>query len=736
VRCLCQLCSSWWQTFVGRMGSALPWHTALAVQFLGCPEARHLQRRNRALFDELVQALCGNWDALAEWQKRKLAGAVVEQWGRACRSAEIFSGVAPLLHRLCDWPVPLVVEPRSTTKRIGEVRSNILLRSRAEELVACQRSGRASLLARWRRQHASFQAELLCTSQVLLRALQHKPEAIQLLVGFESEKLQQLQHLMATCGLPLHFLAEEWKGPRRFFSWPVALQRSFANVWLGLESSGPQEFQEATGWEVKLAQCRLRLALPAVDSELGGVLEACTETLNREDTDVAVSMARGRAGWLLDRLIPVLARADRPKEVFQLISRELGQGNSKQAARSFQCVLRRLGPVDAQNALEAALQSRLKVAERVALLRDSSELGLFTGSDANFVALLESLYESHRDVGGAVLAALCRMGQTSLLTRVSQDDRSLYQLQVMLGQLQRTSGSWGDEVASVLATFCQRPGLGVQSLQALSAWAQSKRSHDAGTVALVASASSQALASKDENFWAPAAGCLVSLAHLDSSPLATIFCQLSAQVANVLHASSRRLRVLTQRLLQAKASSLVSEALVLAVVSAAFLTPSALALRFGLELWATCLHWDEPAKVLEALQSLPSLHPILLPVLLSSCSTSLAQQRPQPLLRETARALLRTETEPALVMVMAVVKFLLQSRRTEPRTTQIPEQQEDSCNDSDEDEEVDSELPEPPMPPEPPRPSENGDAAEFLQALEPLCSASASLQLLLIDLHL
>ena len=41
---------------------------------------------------------------------------------------------------------------------------------------------------------------------------QHKPEAIQLLVGFESEKLQQLQHLMATCGLPLHFLAEEWKG--------------------------------------------------------------------------------------------------------------------------------------------------------------------------------------------------------------------------------------------------------------------------------------------------------------------------------------------------------------------------------------------------------------------------------------------------------------------------------------------------------------------------------------------
>ncbi|CAE7932883.1 unnamed protein product [Symbiodinium necroappetens] len=592
VRCLCQLCSSWWQTFVGRMGSALPWHTSLAVQFLGRPEARHLQRRNGALFNELVQALCGNWDSMAEWQKRQFAGVVTQQWGGACRSAETFSGVAPLLHRLCDWPDAHVVEQRSTNKRIGEVTNNIRLRERAQELVARQRSGRASLLARWRRQDASLKAELLCTSRVLLRALQHKPEAIQLLVGFESDKLQQLQRLMASwncSGCPLHFLNEEWKGPRQFFSWPVALQRSFANVWLDPGPLGLREFQEVTiPWEVKLAQCRLRLALPALGAEeLGSVLEACTETLNQEhqEDNTAVAIARGRAGWLLDRLIPVMARADRPKEVFQLISRQLGQGNSKQAARSFQHVLRRLGPIDAQNALEAALQSRLKVAERVALLRDSSELGLFNGSDANFVALLESLYESHRDVGGAVLAALCKIGQTSLLKRVSQDDRSLYQLQVMLGQLQSTSGSFlGDEVASVLAMFCQRPGLGVQSLQVLSAWAQSRRTRDAGTVAQVASASSQALASKDEGLWAPAAGCLVSLAHLDSSPLTTIFCQLSAEVANLLRASSR-LRVLTQRLLHAKASSEASEALVLAVVSAGF--PDAFCA--GLALWLGAL---------------------------------------------------------------------------------------------------------------------------------------------------
>ena len=47
---------------------------------------------------------------------------------------------------------------------------------------------------------------------------QHKPEAIQLLVGFESDKLQQLQRLMASgncSGCPLHFLNEEWKGEMR-----------------------------------------------------------------------------------------------------------------------------------------------------------------------------------------------------------------------------------------------------------------------------------------------------------------------------------------------------------------------------------------------------------------------------------------------------------------------------------------------------------------------------------------
>ena len=153
MRSLCQLCSSWWQTFVGRMGSALPWHTSLAVQFLGSLEARHLQRRNGTLFDELVQALgrghggkgmsffpyrpslealCSNWDTMAEWQKRELAGVATQQWGRACRSAETFSGLAPLLHRLCDWPVPLVLEQRSTNQRIAEVTNNIVLRGRAQ----------------------------------------------------------------------------------------------------------------------------------------------------------------------------------------------------------------------------------------------------------------------------------------------------------------------------------------------------------------------------------------------------------------------------------------------------------------------------------------------------------------------------------------------------------------------------------------------------------------------------
>ena len=69
---------------------------------------------------------------MAEWQKRQFAGVVTQQWGGACRSAETFSGVAPLLHRLCDWPDAHVVEQRSTNKRIGEVTNNIRLRERAQ----------------------------------------------------------------------------------------------------------------------------------------------------------------------------------------------------------------------------------------------------------------------------------------------------------------------------------------------------------------------------------------------------------------------------------------------------------------------------------------------------------------------------------------------------------------------------------------------------------------------------
>ena len=104
-------------------------------------------------------------------------------------------------------------------------------------------------------------------------------------------------------------------------------------------------------------------------------------------------------------------------------------------ARSFQVLLRRLGSRDASATLEAAFRSPLKVAERVALLRDSSEHGLL---NRDFEPLLESLYESHRDVGGAVLVALCRMGQTSLLTRVSQDEGSLAFFWLAL----RTLTSW------------------------------------------------------------------------------------------------------------------------------------------------------------------------------------------------------------------------------------------------------------------------------------------------------
>ncbi|CAE7837822.1 unnamed protein product [Symbiodinium sp. CCMP2592] len=511
VRRLCQLSSSWWQSLLGRINSELPWHATLALEFLGSAEPRHLLRQP-ALFDELVQALCTNWDMLAEWQRAQFAAEVVQRLDSACRSMEMCLRLAPLLQRLCDWPFSLALGEPGTekfSKSVGEVGYNIRLRCQAEEMLARHKPLKASFLEGWRRQDASLKAERLCTSAVLLRAVQQKPEAIQLLVGLESSKLQQLRLLQASGAQPLHFFGQEWtsnRGPRPFFSWPAALQRSFADAWLALEPLGLQDFMAGSegGSQVR-EKCRLRLALPALrcEGELGRVVEACVEVLKSEaaEDSTALAVARGRAGQLLDRLIPLLARADRAKELAPLLSAQLGQGNSKQVARSFQVLLRRLGSRDASATLEAAFRSPLKVAERVALLRDSSEHGLFNRPDPDFVALMESLYESHRDVGGAVLVALCRMGQTSLLTRVSQEESSLYQLQILLRQLSSpASDLWRDEVAGILATLCQRPDVGDQCLRCLSDWALSEGAHDASTVAAVASAACEALTSKTESF--------------------------------------------------------------------------------------------------------------------------------------------------------------------------------------------------------------------------------------------
>eukprot|EP00439_Symbiodinium_sp_Y106_P049980 s3331_g6.t1 len=718
VRRLCQLSSSWWQSLLGRIGAELPWHTTLALEFLGSSEARHLQRRNRVLFDELVQALCTNWDVLAEWQRAQFAAEVVRHLDSACRSMETCLRLAPLLHRLCDWPFSLALAEPGTEKfgkSVREVGYKIRLRCQAEEMLARHKPLKASFLEGWRRQEPSLQAERLCTSAVLLRAVQHKPKAIQLLVGLESRKLQQLRLLQASGAWPLHFFGQDWtsnRGPRPFFSWPAPLQRSFAEAWLALGPLGLPDFVAGSkGASQVREKCRLRLALPALscEEELGGVLEACVEVLKSEEAEdsTALAVARGRAGQLLDRLIPVLARADRAKKLAPLLSAQLGQGNSKQVARSFQVLLRRLGSRDASATLEAAFRSPLKVAERVALLRDSSEHGLL---NRDFEPLLESLYESHRDVGGAVLVALCRMGQTSLLTRVSQDEGSLYQLQILLRQLSSpTSELWNDEVAGVLATLCQRPDLGEQCLRCLSDWALSEGAHDASTVAAVASAASEALTSKTESFWLPAARCLVCLARLDSGPLVALLRQLladcDAEGADLLQVSAR-LRILTNQLSK---HGEASEATLLAAAAAAFRAPSVLAKRSGLELWAVRLHWKEPGKVLEALQLLPSLDRILLPVLLFHCYASLKSQQPQGSLRETAQVLLEAETEPALVMLMAVVKFLFSGNW--PGSTEVTAW-------ATEGETV-----------------EKRTAAEFLQALVPRCRASASLQLLENDLR-
>ena len=110
------------------------------------------------------------------------------------------------------------------------------------------------------------------------------------------------------------------------------------------------DFRKVAGGSQVREKCRLRLLLPALHCEelLGGVVEACVKVLKQEEEEeasasvsasassTALAVARGRAGQLLDRLIPVLARADRAQELAPVLSAQLGRGNSKQVARSFQ----------------------------------------------------------------------------------------------------------------------------------------------------------------------------------------------------------------------------------------------------------------------------------------------------------------------------------------------------------------------------------------------------------------
>ena len=487
VNILCRQLTSWWGSIVDGSFSGVPWHVSLALEFLQQAEARCLQKRNPGLHSKLVLALCTNWDNQAEANRDQSATCMLRCAAGMCKSDAASQSLAPLLQRICDWRFSLDLphdsegrKCRKSTRR-WELRTKLALRSQAEELLTRPKSARKLVVERWQRKGPDLQLELLCTSDVLLRSLLHAPRAWELLLPTNrSTHLRRLHSLVTDAGMPLHLLRKASTQP--LFSWPDSLQQSFAEYWLRCKTSDE---------EIQLAQCRMILELPALGvAELGQLVEDSAAVLATEDPGAAAALERGRTGLILDRLMPMLAGADLATEVAPLLSQQLGRGVSKQAARSFQRLVRRLCPSHAAQALQDALSRDLKVAERVALIRHLSDSNLCLDRSV-FEPLLESLYDSHRDVGGAVLIALSNLGSTALLTRVCEGDASLYQLQVLLGHL--NSHSCSDEAAGALTMLCQTPSLAKQALSALALWAQSRTSSTSATrisqVAVVVKAS-------------------------------------------------------------------------------------------------------------------------------------------------------------------------------------------------------------------------------------------------------
>ena len=237
----------------------------------------------------------------------------------------------------------------------------------------------------------------------------------------------------------------------------------------------------------------------------------------------------------------------------------------------------------------------------------------------------------------------------------------------------------------------------------------------------MAKAASQALTCGRE-LW-PAWRCLLHLAQAEPQPLHTAFRELSDDKSTI--SASARLRALAE--VAQQEPGLQEKGLqdsLRSVAAMALKRSSWLAVRWGLPLWAMCVRWNEPSQVLESLKLLPPLDPVFLPTLLSVSSASLHQARAQIRLRETSQALLDEGSEPALVVLMAIVRCTPGSRPEDARAGDAAS----DCSDVSED--VDA-MPAHPMPSDGAVP-ETRDA--LLESLGRSCATgSIALQLLLAD---
>ena len=230
-----------------------------------------LYKHKTELHGELVRALCSCWKGMNDLQRISFASSF-SMLGRSCEAM----GLMNLLE--CLWAWPFALEVSGTTQAAQAeaawaLQAKIHLRASLERLLPREKKNNLPIsrfMELWRHEPPEVRLDFLCTSELLLRKLQHNSQLMKLLVpdGPLGRKLHRFRRLYIEFRMPLHFFKKS-AGCRPFFSWPKKLQTDFAEFWLSptlTEESLQVDLKPSQTEEVFVRCCQLLLAMPQVES--------------------------------------------------------------------------------------------------------------------------------------------------------------------------------------------------------------------------------------------------------------------------------------------------------------------------------------------------------------------------------------------------------------------------------------------------------------------------------------